>query len=209
MKLLLRVRVEGIEAMVLSGPVLIVINHIALLDPVVVCGALPRLVTPVAKSEAFDSGILRFLLKTYGAIPIHRGEADVGAIKMALRVLQQGGAVLVAPEGTRSSTYQLQPAKEGVIRLALRSGAPIVPVGIVGTHEVKVHWKQLQRAPIRLSIGRPFYLQATNKRLARTETAALMTETMLRLAAQLPPEYRGVYDASEFDFKPDSDPGGL
>ncbi len=198
-KILIRFQAMGLDNIPLSGPVIVVINHIALLDPVIVCGSLPRLATPLAKKEAFDLWIIGFLMRIYGTISIRRGEVDIAAIKAALRVLNNGGLILLAPEGTRSPTRQLQPAKEGAMMLALRSGAAIVPIGVTGTHQLKAHWKKFRRAPVSLSIGKPFYLcpKTKHRRVSRAEMSAMARETMYRLAKQLPKEYRGVYDDLE------------
>ncbi|MBI1880175.1 MAG: 1-acyl-sn-glycerol-3-phosphate acyltransferase, partial [Chloroflexi bacterium] len=113
MKLLLRLEVTGLENIPATGPAIIIINHIAFLDPLMVCGVSPRLVVPLAKKEAFASFFWRPFLTLYGAIPVQRGQADTRAIKLALQVLKHNGVILMAPEGTRSPTCELQPGKEG------------------------------------------------------------------------------------------------
>jgi 1-acyl-sn-glycerol-3-phosphate acyltransferase len=194
-KLLLQLEVTGLKNIPAAGPVVIIINHIAFFDPLVVCAVSPRLVIPMAKKEAFDSRLWRPFLKLYGAIPVQRGEGDTRAVKAALQTLKQQGIVLMAPEGTRSPTYQLQPGKEGVAMIALRGEAVIVPVGITGTHRIKAHLTRFKRAPVRLTFGQPFRLASTSSqgRGYRAETAAMTQELMYRLAEQLPPEFRGVY----------------
>ncbi|MCL4299830.1 MAG: 1-acyl-sn-glycerol-3-phosphate acyltransferase [Anaerolineae bacterium] len=195
MKALLRLEVIGLENIPAAGPVVIIINHIAFLDPLMVCAVSPRLVIPMAKKEAFDSFLWRPFLKLYGAIPVQRGEADTKAVKAALQFLRQQGVILMAPEGTRSITYQLQPGKEGAAMIALRGEAVIVPIGITGTHQIRANLARFKRAPVRLVVGRPFRLRSTsaNHRSHRSETAAMTQELMYRLARQLPPEFRGVY----------------
>jgi len=199
MKLILHFEISGVEYIPAAGPAVIIINHIAFLDPIVVFGGVSRRVVPMAKAEAYDFPIWGLFMKVYGTIPVHRGEADMNAIKQALRMLKAGHIVLVAPEGTRSLTYQMQPAKDGATLLALKSGAPIIPIGVTGTHQVKRHWQKFKRAPVHLAVGEPFYIQppAANGRLARQEISAVTQEIMCRLAALLPPEYRGVYSNLE------------
>ena len=194
-KLFARFNITGLENVPATGPVIIIINHIAFLDPVMVFGGIPRRVIPMAKAEAFDIPFWGWFVKIYGTIPVHRGEVDMSAIKSALRILKQGGIILMAPEGTRSPSYQLQPAKDGATILALRSGAQVLPIGVTGTHRVKAHLQKLKRVPIHLSIGRPFWLQSSegNGRLSRDALPAATKQMMYRLAAQLPPEFRGVY----------------
>ena len=195
MKLLLRLEVSGLENIPVEGPVIIVINHIAFLDPLMICGVSPRLVIPLAKREAFDSFLWRPFLTIYGAIPVQRGEADTRAVRTALKLLKHNGVILMAPEGTRSPTYELQPGKEGAALIALRSEATIVPIGITGTHQIKANLTKLKRAPVRLVVGLPFRLHSTTAsgRVARSETAAMTQAIMYRLAQQLPPGFRGVY----------------
>lgn len=195
MKLLLRFELANPENIPLTGPVIVIINHIAFLDPVMVLGSFPRLVLPMAKQETFDLFFWGPISKLYGAIPVRRGEADIGAIKSALQILKNGGLVLLAPEGTRSPTYQMQSGKEGAAMIALRSGATVVPVGVTGTHQVKAHWIKFKRAPVRLVVGKPFQVRAANSRgrVTRAELEAITREMMYRLAALLPAEFRGVY----------------
>jgi 1-acyl-sn-glycerol-3-phosphate acyltransferase len=194
-KLLLHLEVTGVENIPATGPAIIIINHIAFLDPVIVCAASPRVVIPMAKKEAFDSILLGLFMKGFGAIPVQRGAADTQAVKSALWVLQHNGVILVAPEGTRSPTCQMQRGKEGAVMLALRTRAWLVPVGITGTQGIRAFWTRLKRAPIRLSIGQPFRLRSIsdNGRPSRAEMSAMTEEAMYRLARQLPAEFRGVY----------------
>jgi 1-acyl-sn-glycerol-3-phosphate acyltransferase len=195
MKLLLRFEVAGYENVPGTGPIVIIINHIAFLDPVMVLGSFPRRVIPMAKIETLDIFFWGPIAKAYGVIPVRRGEVDIKAIKSALRILSDNGVVLLAPEGTRSPNHQLQSGKEGAALIALRSGASVVPIGITGTHRVNAHWKKLRRAPVFLSIGKPFRLcpAATNGRAQRAQIKAMTRAMMFRLAAQLPPEFRGIY----------------
>lgn len=192
-RLLLRVTISGQDNVPASGPVVVAINHIAFLDPVIVMGELERDAVPLAKIESFSLPIFGLILKLGGAIPVHRGEADTTAIKSALRVLKAGGMVLLAPEGTRSPSYQLQPAKDGAVILALRSQAPLVPVSITGTERVQANWRRLRRPPITITVGAPIYLKPAAKRATREEIAAMTRQLMAQVAAQLPPAYRGVY----------------
>lgn len=194
-KLLLRVEVINTELVPRSGPVVVVINHVGWLDPLAAVGAFPRIAVPMAKQEIFSWFFAGSVVKLYEAIPVKRGGDDTRAFKAALRVLKQGGAVLLAPEGTRSRSCQLQPGKDGAVMLALRTNAAIVPVGVTGTHLVESYWKRFRRAPIQLSIGPPFQLQppAGRERVHRDHIHAMTHEMMGRLARQLPAEWRGVY----------------
>jgi 1-acyl-sn-glycerol-3-phosphate acyltransferase len=195
MWLLLRVEVANTELVPRSGPVVVVINHVGWLDPLAAVGGFPRIVVPLAKQEIFSWFFAGSVMKLYEAIPVKRGGDDTGAFKAALRVLKRGGAVLLAPEGTRSRTCQLQSGKDGAVMLALRTNAAIVPVGVTGTQLVESYWKRLRRAPIRLAIGKPFQLRpaAGKQRVQRHDIEAMTHEMMGRLARQLPVEWRGAY----------------
>lgn len=192
---LLRATISGRENIPASGPTVIIINHIAFFDPVVVWMFIPRIVIPMAKIEAFSFPFVGWVMRMGGAIPVQRGEADTRAIKVALQVLKQDECVLLAPEGTRSPNGQLQPAKDGAMMLALRSGAAVLPVAITGTQHLIAHWRKLRRAPVTISIGEPFKLELESgrRRPSREEMASLTEKAMVRLAGLLPPEYRGVY----------------
>jgi 1-acyl-sn-glycerol-3-phosphate acyltransferase len=203
-RLLLRVEITGLQHMPASGPVVIIINHIAFLDPVLIITSLRRIVIPLAKIEVFSLPLWGWMTKTHGSIPVRRGEVDLDAMKAALRVLKSGGIILLAPEGTRSRNYQMQPAKDGAVILALRSEALILPIGITGTHQVKANWLRGRRAPIRLAIGAPFRPEVPSGtiRPSREEISALTTQAMIRVAEQLPPEFRGVYGNGTYEPEP-------
>jgi len=123
--------VEGLENVPQHGPAIMMINHIAFVDPIVVLHLLPRNLVPMAKVEVYNYPLVGIFPRLWGVIPVRREEADRRAIQGALDILRAGEIILVAPEATRSP--QLQQGKEGVAYLALRSGAPIVPVAIEGT----------------------------------------------------------------------------
>ncbi|GAB4527532.1 MAG: hypothetical protein Fur0018_13220 [Anaerolineales bacterium] len=185
--------VHGLENVPASGPALLLINHIAFIDPIVVMHVVPRNVVPMAKIEVYDYPLVGLLPRLWGVIPVRRGEADRRALRMALQVLRAGEMVLVAPEGTRSPA--LQRAKEGIVYLALQTGAPIVPVAIEGTPGFPVlrgskRWK----APgAQVQFGRPFRLVPVPDRPRRAQLRQMSDEAMCVLAKMLPPERRGVY----------------
>lgn len=192
-RLLLRLKVEGIEHVPIQGPVILVINHINFLDPFVVAASLPRPLTAMSKIENFSLPVFGWIFKLYGAIPVRRGEVDRKALKQALEVLQEGTMLLLAPEGTRSPDRALQTAHDGLAYIAHRSQATIVPVAITGTPGFAHNIERLRRTPVNIKLGNPFYFQAGSRRLERPTMTAMTTEAMYQLAALLPPEHRGVY----------------
>lgn len=129
---LYHLEVEGEEKVPTSGPVIIAGNHLSALD--IVLGVVsPRPLVFVGRGDLFAYPGLRLVLHDLGIIPVDRGNADVGAVKAALRVLQTGGGVGIFPEGTRSRSHTLASFKTGVASLAIRSQATVVPAGISGT----------------------------------------------------------------------------
>lgn len=193
--ILLRTSVCGRENIPAQGPVVVIINHVTAYDPVIVWMLVPRIIIPLVKSEAYGLPFLGWLMTVGGTIPVQRGEADTNAIKSALRVLKAGECILLAPEGTRSRTGQLQPAKAGAAMLAMRGDAQIVPVAVTGTEDFLADWRRLRRGgPVKVVFGQPFKLSVpAGGRPSREETSALTDEMMIRIAQLLPPEYRGVY----------------
>jgi 1-acyl-sn-glycerol-3-phosphate acyltransferase len=191
--LLLKLEVSGKENVPPTGPLILMINHIDALDPFIVVGIFPRPVTPMSKTEVFDIPLVGFLTRAYGAIPIQRGQVDTSALRKSLHVLEEGGVLLIAPEGTRSPTYSLQQGKEGMALIAARTRASIIPVGITGTEESGRYWRRVRRVPVRIVIGKPFRLDLGGERRRRPLLRAMTDEAMYQLAATLPPAYRGIY----------------
>ncbi|HEX7588374.1 MAG TPA: lysophospholipid acyltransferase family protein, partial [Anaerolineae bacterium] len=130
--LILRVDIRGVENVPPEGGLIVAISHSNFLDPLLAGAYTPRDVIPMAKIEAFNIPVIGLIVKWYGAFPVRRGEADMSAFKTALRLLQGGQAVVMAPEGHRSESGALQQGREGAIMLSLRTGAPILPVAVWG-----------------------------------------------------------------------------
>lgn len=184
--------VEGLENVPATGPAILMINHIAFVDPIVVLHLLPRNIVPMAKVEVYNYPIVGIFPRMWGVIPVRRDEVDRRAIQGALDVLRAREIILVAPEATRSP--QLQRGKEGVAYLASRSGAPIIPVAIEGTEGFPtLPFRKRWRGPgAQVRFGRPFCFRADQGR--RHSNLRLMTdEAMYLLAAMLPEQRRGVY----------------
>jgi 1-acyl-sn-glycerol-3-phosphate acyltransferase len=195
-----RARVEGLEHLPASGPLILAPNHASNADPVVV-GALltPRLGRRIhwfSKREVLEWPVLGWIGRAGGVHGIERGAADVEGFRTAMKVLESGGVLLVFPEGTRSPTGALQEAKDGLATLAIRSGAAILPIGIAGSHRV---WPKGGRPRlghrITMRIGEPFRpADAVPDGADRRTAKGLVTRTMMRrIAALLPPSQRGVY----------------
>ncbi len=137
--------------------------------------------------------MLGYLFSMAQAIPLRRGEADLGALRRGLAALQAGGILAVAPEGTRSSHGRLQPAHPGVTVLALHSGAPLLPMAHYGGECFWHNLPRLRRTSFRIVVGRPFYLDARGGPVTRGVRQQIADEIMYQVAALLPPAYRGHY----------------
>lgn len=111
-----------------QGKCIVVSNHISLIDPVVIGCSLPRQLYYMAKTELFRNKIMRAILVRIGAFPVKRGAADISAIKNALLILKKDDVLGIFPEGKRSKTGELQDFESGVALIALKAGAPILPI---------------------------------------------------------------------------------
>ena len=185
--------VQGLEFVPRTGPLIVAINHTSFLDPMLVGAVMPRDVVMMAKAEAFRERFLGPLVKWYGAFPIHRGEVDREALKKALEVLRAGEALLMAPEGTRSTDGRLQQGFDGLALIAVRTQAPILPFAIAGGRPFSTNLKRFKRTQIRINIGQPYQPALDASKPGRERLAALTDDLMLRLARLLPPEQRGPY----------------
>lgn len=138
------------------GPVIVVSNHLSDLDPLVVGAALRRPTRFMAKEELFTPPLSRWWVTACGAFPVRRGEPDRRAFRTALEILHGGGVLVMFPEGTRGRDRTLRPPEPGAAMLALRSGAPILPVAVLGTDLVFPRdARRLRRSRITVRIGPP------------------------------------------------------
>lgn len=127
-------KVEGIEKVPPTGPVILAANHTSYMDPVALGCALERPIRFLAKEELFHIPLLSPLIKSLGAFPVKRGTGDRGALRTSLEILSQGHCFGIFPEGQRNRTKQpLLPFKPGAAMLAAKSGAVVVPVALLGT----------------------------------------------------------------------------
>lgn len=176
------------------GPLIIVANHTNFLEaPLLYTHLQPRRVTGFAKAETWDNPALRLLADLWGAIPLQRGEADMSAFRQALRALEAGRILAVAPEGTRSGHGRLQQGRPGVAFLALHSGAPLLPMVYYGGELFWDNLSRLRRTDFHIAVGQPFYLDAGGSKVTRQVRRQMADEIMYQMARLLPPAYRGVY----------------
>jgi 1-acyl-sn-glycerol-3-phosphate acyltransferase len=203
LRLLVRLKIDRIETVPPTGPALIVSNHLHNIDPVLAIAAFPRPVHYMAKKEAYHVPVLKQLMNFVGAFPVDRGKADRTAIRRAEGALAQGIPVGMFPEGTRSVTRSLQNAHAGAGMLAVRSGAPVIPLVITGSERLPFNGKKgkLQSTAkmperghtgVRLLFGDPFVIPRTigERKISADEATEII---MIEIARLLSPDYRGVY----------------
>jgi len=174
MRLLFRLERRGIEHVPATGPVLFVANHSSVLDPPLIGGMAPRRLAFLAKAELFAIPGFGALIRRLGARPLRREGADPAALRTAQRVLEEGGALLVFPEGTRGDEGLLRPAKPGAALLAMQTGVPVVPVYVRGSGHAWPRGRRLPRpAKVVVTFGAPLtFARATGpERKAQYEAA--------------------------------------
>lgn len=186
-------RVEGLEYFPRRGPGILMINHIAFLDPVVVMHVSPRNIVPLAKVEVYNYPVWGYFTRLWEVIPVHREDVDRRAIQKALDVLRAGEMILVAPEATRGP--QMRQGKEGVAYLASRSGAMVVPVALEGTDGFpSPPFSRAWRGPgAQVRFGRPFRFRGQYARAGGEQLRQMTDEAMFVLAGMLPEARRGFY----------------
>jgi 1-acyl-sn-glycerol-3-phosphate acyltransferase len=193
-KLLLKVKAEGLERIPRSGPVILAVNHINFMDPLLIYAISPRPVIGLAKHELWANPLTRLIAKSWGTIPVRRGELDLHAMRRALQTLQEGGVLGLAPEGTRSHHGRLQQARSGIVLLALRApDALILPMAVYGQEQFFKNLRRLRRTEVHVVIGRGFYLDPGVTKITHEVRQEIADAIMYQIAALLPPEYRGVY----------------
>lgn len=154
-RLVYRLHAEQTENVPARGPAILAPTHFSAMDHWFLGLPLRRRVQFMAKSQLFRGPFLEFVLSHGGAFPVRRGKRDEEAIRTALAILERGGLIVIYPEGGRSRTGQVGPsARPGIGRLALESGAPVVPVAIRGSERAR-NWRWLQFPAITVRYGEP------------------------------------------------------
>jgi 1-acyl-sn-glycerol-3-phosphate acyltransferase len=195
-RLLWRARIEGVDHLPRSGPFIVVANHCSNLDPLMMGWAtgnqIGRVVHFMAKIEMRHWPVIGWLATQAGVYFVRRGERDRAAQRFSLETLGDGRPIAIFPEGTRSKDGRLNSGKPGAALIAMRSGAPIVPAGISGTHRIfpgRSHFPRPTRVLIRF--GETFTLDhVPSGRLDREALEAGTERIMAAIERLLPPEQR-------------------
>lgn len=217
----LKIEIEGWENLPPGGPLIVIGNHFSIFEAPILITHLPyrdRL-TWLAATELQESAVMKWLIDLFDIIPIWRGQPDREALRRALAWLDEGGVVGIMPEGgvdeslrhltlagqqtglqggpgSRLSAQLITP-RPGAAYLAVRSGAPVLPVAFLGTEQISRNVRRLRRTPVRMIIGPVFGPLVIDQTLPKPERRAALDELghemMRHMAALMPPENRGPY----------------
>ncbi|MGH1491201.1 MAG: lysophospholipid acyltransferase family protein [Acidimicrobiales bacterium] len=193
--------VDGIENVPASGPAVLCPNHVAAIDSLFVPAVLDRSLVYVGKAEYLDDWKTRWLFPALGMIPIDRrgGDHATAALDAAREVLERGGLFGIYPEGTRSRSGKLHKGHTGAARLAVETGAPIIPVGLLGTAEIQPVDSPTPKffKTVTIRFGRPIDVERYRHRIGdRAVYRELIDEVMYEIQQLTGLEYQHVYAGS-------------
>ncbi len=196
LRLIARIEMQEMERIPSSGAYLAVGNHLGRLDAMLAMILSDRDDIILMVAEKYQVyWIWRWTARHLDALWLDRHNADFRTLREVQKRLKAGGIAAVAPEGTRSATGQMQPGKPGAAYLASKTGVPIIPLAITGTLDAEVYHrlKRFRRLEITIRVGEPFALPPLPRQNRDEFLQQSTDEMMCRIAALLPPEYRGVY----------------
>jgi 1-acyl-sn-glycerol-3-phosphate acyltransferase len=198
LEILCRIDCAELAKLPRKGPLIVVTNHINFLEaPLLYSLIYPKDISGFAKSDTWRNPFMALLASTWECVPVARGTNDMSSMRLALEALGRGKMLNVMPEGTRSHDGKLRRGHPGVVAMALRSGAPIVPVAHYGGEDF---WRNLRlgrRTDVHFRVGESYRLRKPQPGTARSSRQEAADEIMLSLAHLLPPEYRGDYAGRE------------
>ena len=184
----------GTENVPKEGGVILAINHMSHFDtPLLMVNPVRPDITALVTTKYGENLFVAWFTNTAEGIWINRDIADFTAIRKAAKALEKGLALGIAPEGTRSKNGQLHAGKPGTLMLAVKTGVPIVPVGITGTETALHDLAHLRRPQMTVRFGEPFTIPPFERGSRSKDLKKWTQELMLRIAALLPESYRGVY----------------
>lgn len=194
--LISKVKIEGLEKIPKTGACIVAGNHIGRLEVLLFYVVLQRSDVIMIAAEKYEKyAFFRWLARQLDVVFVDRYNADVRTVREVLKRLKRGMVFAVAPEGTRSKTASLQPARPGTAYIASKAQVPVYPVGITGTEDrlVKDNLKRLRRTQVFARVGDPFTLPPLPRDDREAALEKYTDEIMCRIAVLLPEKYRGVY----------------
>ena len=187
-----QLRFEGLEHVPLTGPLLVVCNHLSNIDPFIFGGFAPGTMFCMSKRELFTNRVIAWILSGCNCYPVDRGAADRWALRTSLNLLADRGRLLVFVEGTRATKPGMRRVEAGIGFLARRSKAQLLPVAVWGTERALARGHRIpKRVPVTVRWGLPF--DATSAAGGRPDDQEMADQIARRIAELLPEEYRGAY----------------
>ncbi len=193
-RIVCRIDAPDLQKVPMQGPLIVATNHTGQIEvPLLFAHLQPRKMTGWAKVEAWDNKFLHWVFNVWGIITVRRGEADIHALKAAIRALEKNYIFGIAPEGTRNRNGVLIRAQPGAVTLALHTGASILPVAHWGGEKLMKNLKRFERTDFHIRLGQPFKVDMQGVKVTSEIRQQIVDEMMYKIAELLPEEYRGVY----------------
>lgn len=177
LSLVYRIEIRGKEYIPKEGRGVVSSNHFSLMDPIVIAALLPRKINYMGKEELFSNRLFASILNKLGVFPVKRGGADIGAVKTALKILNNGGIFGIFPEGTRSKQGKILKAKPGLAMVAIKTQSPIIPVAITGNYK--------PFSKIKIIIGKPIDLSDYYRKKVSTDEYQKLSQNILNVIREL------------------------
>ncbi len=183
----------GLENVPATGGIIVATNHMSRIDiPLLFTLPVRPDITALVTDKYQHYPFFKWFAITAGGIWIDRTKADFTAFRQAADVISEGRALGIAPEGTRSDNGLLE-GKSGTVLLALKTGAPVIPLGISGTDTCNHEWKRLRKPHLTVQIGPALTFTPLERERRDEQLQEYTTELMCQIAALLPEKYRGFY----------------
>jgi 1-acyl-sn-glycerol-3-phosphate acyltransferase len=187
-------RFYGLENIPKEGGIIVATNHMSRIDiPLLFVNPVRPDITALVTDKYLKYPLINWFVKTAEAVYIDRERADFGAFREAQKLIKSGVSMGIAPEGTRSQIGELMEGKPGMILLAIRSGAPIVPVGLAGTDTAFKRLKTFRKPHLAARFGKPYQIDDLPRENREAAMQKAIDEIMCRIGSLLPPRYWGFY----------------
>jgi 1-acyl-sn-glycerol-3-phosphate acyltransferase len=187
-----RVEAQGLENVPDDGPFILISNHQSYVDPLLIQAVVRRPIHTMSKSTQFTAPVTGRIVKSLKGFPVRRFEIDPQAVRIALRLLDQGEGVGIYIEGERTWDGRIQPPRLGTVRLILKAGVPVIPCGVRGAYDAWPRWdRRLRRATVVIRLGEPMHFPQLNHRAAREAHLNDARERIMSTLAELSGAERG------------------